>query len=327
MTKLVTIFGGSGFAGRYIARRMAKQGWRVRVAVRRPNEAMHVKPYGAVGQVEPVFANIRDDASVAAAIIGADAVVNCVGTFDRTGRNNYNAVQAEGAARVARLSAEAGIETLVHLSAIGASSDGPSDYAKTKAQGEEGILAAMPNAIILRPSVMFGNEDGFFNRFAEMTKLGPVLPLVGGETKFQPVYVDDVAAAVEAALLGNASPGTYELGGPEAKSLAAWMDDMLEVIERRRLVLNLPFFVGRIIGGAFDVLQAVTLGLFNNSILTRDQVKSLTVDNVVAEDAKGLDALGIKPTPADAIIGEYLWPFRPSGQYAAIKNSAKNLKA
>ena len=327
MTKLVTIFGGSGFAGRYIARRMAKQGWRVRVAVRRPNEAMHVKPYGAVGQVEPVFANIRDDASVAAAIMGADAVVNCVGTFDRTGRNNYNAVQAEGAARVARLSAEAGIETLVHLSAIGASSDGPSDYAKTKAQGEEGILAAMPNAIILRPSVMFGNEDGFFNRFAEMTKLGPVLPLVGGETKFQPVYVDDVAAAVETALLGHAAPGTYELGGPEAKSLAAWMDDMLEVIERRRLVLNLPFFVGRIIGGAFDVLQAVTLGLFNNSILTRDQVKSLTVDNVVAEDAKGLDALGIKPTPADAIIGEYLWPFRPSGQYAAIKNSAKNLKA
>lgn len=327
MTKLVTIFGGSGFAGRYIARRMAKQGWRVRVAVRRPNEAMHVKPYGAVGQVEPVFANIRDDASVAAALSGADAVVNCVGTFDRTGRNNFQAVQADGAARVARLAAKTGISALVHISAMGADENGLSDYAQTKAQGEAEILAAMPNAVILRPSVMFGTEDGFFNRFAEMTKLGPVLPLVGGTTRFQPVYVDDVAAAVENALLGRAAPGVYELGGPEVKTLHQWIDDMLGVIQRRRLVLNLPFWVGKIIAGIFDGLQAVTLGLFHNSILTRDQVKSLRNDNVAPQASKGLADLGVTATPVETIIDEYLWPYRPSGQYAAIKNSAKNLKA
>ena len=327
MTKLVTIYGGSGFLGRYIARRMAKQGWRVRVAVRRPNEAMFVKPYGSVGQVEPVFCNIRDDASVAAAMAGADAVVNCVGTFDRTGRNNFDAVQHEGAERIARLAASAGIDRMVHISAIGADAESESEYAKSKALGEAGVSAAMPNAVILRPSVMFGIEDGFFNRFANMTKFGPVLPLVGGNTRFQPVYVDDVAAAAEAALVSNEAGGVYELGGPDVDTLSGFMRVMLDTIQRRRIILNLPFWVGNVIATLLDAAQAVTMGLFGNTILTRDQVTNLQYDNVVSDGAKTLADLGVEATDLDAIVADYLWVYRPSGQYAEIKNSARNLRA
>ncbi|MEO5613448.1 MAG: complex I NDUFA9 subunit family protein, partial [Cypionkella sp.] len=236
MSKLVTIYGGSGFVGRYIARRMAKEGWRVRVACRRPNEALFVKPYGTPGQVDPVFCNIRDDASVLAAMAGSDAVVNCVGTFDRGGKNNFNAVQAEGAGRIARLAAQQGIFALVHISAIGADVNGASLYAQSKGAGEAAVLAAFPNAMILRPSVIFGNEDGFFNRFAAMSRLGPILPLVGGHTKFQPVYVDDVAQAAVKGIKGEAH-GTYELGGPDAEAFRAIIAKMLTVIRRRRLVL------------------------------------------------------------------------------------------
>lgn len=326
MSKLVTIYGGSGFVGRYIARRMAKEGWRVRVAVRRPNEAMHVKPYGAVGQVEPVLCNIRDDASVAQAMDGADAVVNCVGILAESGKNKFDAVQHEGAERMARLAAAAGITTMVHLSAIGASEASASEYAQSKALGEAGVLVHMPNAMILRPSVVFGPEDDFFNSFASMTKLGPIFPLVGGNTKFQPVYVDDVAQAAVQGILGNAT-GTYELGGPDVETLSGLIGDMLSVIHRRRLVINLPFFVGGIMGFAFDMLQSLTLGLFSNTVLTRDQVKLLKSDNVVAEDAKTLADLGIVATPASTVLPDYLWRFRPSGQYDAIKDSAKNLEA
>ena len=327
MAKLVTIYGGSGFVGRYIARRMAKQGWRVRVAVRRPNEAMHVKPYGVVGQVEPIFCNIRDDASVAAAMSGADAVVICVGTFDKRGKNNFEAVQVEGAERIARLAAEQGVARLVHISAIGADEDSESVYQQTKARGEGAILSAFPDAVILRPSVIFGQEDGFFNRFASMTRLGPILSIVGGDTKFQPVYVDNVAEAAEKAVLGAAEPGIYELGGPDVETFRELMQGMLTAIYRRRLVLNLPFFVANIIAGVLDLASAVTLGLFNNGILTRDQVRSLKSDNVVSEGAKGLAELGIKPTAYPAVISEYLWRFRPQGQYDDITASAKNLKA
>lgn len=326
MSKLVTIYGGSGFVGRYIARRMAKEGWRVRVAVRRPNEAMHVKPYGAVGQVEPVLCNIRDDASVALAMDGADAVVNCVGILAESGKNKFDAVQHEGAERIARLAAAANIGTMVHFSAIGADEESASEYAQSKALGEAGVLKHLPNAMILRPSVIFGLEDDFFNSFASMTKLGPVLPLVGGDTKFQPVYVDDVAQAAVQGILGQAT-GTYELGGPDVKSLSGLMRDMLAVINRRKLVVNLPFFVGGLMGFAFDALQSLTLGLFSNTILTRDQVKLLKSDNVVADDAKTLADLGINATPSSTILPDYLWRFRPSGQYDAIKDSAKNLEA
>ena len=326
MSKLVTIYGGSGFVGRYIARRMALQGWRVRVAVRRPNEALFVRPFGVVGQVEPVLCNIRDDASVAAAMHGADAVVNCVGTFDAGGKNNFEAVQVDGAERIARLAAAEGISRMVHISAIGADADSASTYQATKALGEAAVLEHMPNATILRPSAIFGTEDGFFNRFAGMALFSPVLPIVGGDAKFQPVYVDDVAQAAEMAVLGQAQ-GVFELGGPEVADFRSLMQDMLGIIRRRRLVLNLPFWLAGIIAGLLSFAQAVTVGLFHNTILTPDQVRSLRSDNIVSDGAKGLADLGITPTPMNSILPGYLWRFRPSGQYASIKESANNLKA
>ncbi|MBC7675676.1 MAG: complex I NDUFA9 subunit family protein [Rhodoferax sp.] len=325
MSKLVTIYGGSGFVGRYIARRMAKAGWRVRVATRRPNEALFVKPYGSVGQVEPIFCNIRDDASVRAVMQGADAVVNCVGTFDKGGRNSFEAIQNIGAGRIARLAAELGVGQLVHISAIGADAGSDSIYAQSKAAGEAAVLAAFPTATILRPSVVFGAEDQFFNRFAGMARLGPILPVVGASTKFQPVYVDDVAQAAVAGVLGKGS-GIYELGGPDVASFRDLMTQMLAVIQRRRLVLNIPFIAARVMAFGFDILQAVTLGLFKNGMITADQVRSLRRDNVVAPGAKSLVDLGVTPTAMAAVLPEYLWRYRPSGQYAAIKDSARNLR-
>ena len=326
MSKLVTIYGGSGFVGRYIARRMAKEGWRVRVAVRRPNEAIFVRPYGVVGQVEPVLCNIRDDASVALAMRGADAVVNCVGILNTAGKNTFDSVQSQGAARIARLAATEGVSSLVHISAIGADTSSDSDYQRTKGEGEAAILASFPNAVILRPSIIFGAEDGFFNRFAAMARLSPVLPVFGANTRFQPVHVDDVAQAAVLGATGQAKPGVYELGGPDVDTFHGLMKRMLSVIQRRRLVLGLPFFVGSIMGGVLDMVQAVTLGLFTNGLVTRDQVRNLKRDNVVSAGAAGFDALGITPTALDAVLPEYLWRYRPSGQYAAIKDSAKNLR-
>lgn len=326
MSKLVTIYGGAGFVGRYIARRMAKEGWRVRVAVRRPNEAMYVKPYGTVGQVEPVLCNIRDDASVAAVMQGADVVVNCVGTFDARGKNNFQAVQVDGAERIARIAAEKGAH-MVHISAIGADAEAQSEYARTKALGEAAVQAHKPDAVILRPSIVFGPEDQFFNRFASMARLGPILPVIGADTKFQPVYVDDVAAAAVKAILGEAQPGVYELGGPDVDSFRELMQQMLDVIQRRRLILNIPFFAAGIMAGVLDFIQLISLGLIKNFAATGDQVKSLRNDNIVSDSARGLPDLGIAPTSLEAVLPEYLWRFRPSGQYDAIKNSAKNLRA
>lgn len=325
MSKLVTIYGGSGFVGRYIARRMAQAGWRVRVAVRRPNEALFVKSYGAVGQVEPILCNIRNDASVAAAMAGADAVVNCVGTFDRGGRNNFTAVQSEGAGRIARLAASAKVAALVHISAIGADVDGASLYAQSKGEGEAAVLAAFPKAMILRPSVIFGNEDGFFNRFGAMARMMPILPLFGAKTLFQPVFVDDVAAAAVAGVLTGAK-GVYELGGPEVLSFHALIERMLTVIHRRRWVVGLPFFAGQIMATGLDFVAFVTGGLIKNNTLTRDQLSSLRSDNIVSPKAKTLATLGIKPTGIDSVLPEYMWCYRPAGQYAAIKDSAKNMK-
>lgn len=326
MSKLVTIYGGSGFVGRYIARRMAKLGWRVRIAVRRPNEALFVKSYGVPGQVEPVLCNIRDDASVRAALRGADAVVNCVGTFDRRGKNNFAAVQAEGAARIAQLAAAEGVGALVHLSALGADAQSESIYARTKAEGEAAVLQAFPAAVILRPSVIFGQEDGFFNKFAALAALFPILPVPHAQTKFQPVYVDDVAQAAVKAVTGEAAPGIYELGGPETAGLGDWLKGMMPVIRRRRLVLGLPAFLMRIPAFALDMAEVVTGGLFRNRLITRDQITLLASDSTVAPGAKTLADLGIEPTAAEGVLPEYLWRYRPSGQYAAIKESAKNLK-
>ena len=326
MSKLVTIYGGSGFVGRYIARRMAKAGWRVRVAVRNPNEALFVKPYGVVGQVEPILCNIRDDASVRAALTGADAVVNCVGILVEAGKNRFDAVQAEGPERIARLAAENGVGQMVHISAIGADMNSDSEYAASKGEGEAGVLKHMPNAVILRPSIIFGPEDDFFNRFAGMTRMGPILPVVSADSKFQPVYVDDVAQAAALAVMGKADGGVYELGGPEVDTFRGLMQRMLAVVHRRRLILNMPVWIARIMATSFDLLQAVTLGLIPNGMLTRDQLKNLANDNLVAADAKGFADLGIRPVAMASVLPDYLWRFRPSGQYGAIKDSAQNLR-
>ena len=325
MAQLVTIYGGSGFVGRYIAQRMARQGWRVRVAVRRPNDAHFVKPYGVVGQVEPVFCNIRDDDSVRSVMTGADVVVNCVGTFDAKGKNNFDAVQHEGAERIARIAAEEGVDRMVHISSIGAGEDAPSRYGQTKGLGEQAVLASMPNAMILRPSVVFGPEDAFFNRFAGLARMSPMVPLFGAETKFQPVYVDDVAAAAEMGATGAAPGGVYELGGPEVASFRDLIKTMLDVIRRRRLVIGFPFWMGGMLATVTGAVSALTGGLAPQPV-TADQLKELTRDNVVSEGAKTLEDLGIHPTSLDAVLPSYLWMFRPSGQYAALKESAKNLK-
>lgn len=326
MSKLVTIFGGSGFVGRYIAQRMAKEGWRVRVAVRRPNEAMFVKPYGAVGQVEPILANIRDDASVAAAVTGADAVINCVGILSEAGKNKFDAVQNEGAARVARCAAKAGAKTFVQISAIGADERSKSGYAESKGKGEAGVLEHFPSAVILRPSIIFGAEDQFFNRFATMARFLPILPVVGPNSKFQPVFVDDVAAAAVKGALGTGKPGIYELGGPDVETFRQLMERMLKVVRRRALIVTVPFFAARIMAAVLDFLQIVTGGLFTNSQITRDQVKQLAKDNVVSPDKMSFADLDIAPTDMDAILETYLWQFRPNGQYAEIMDSAKQLK-
>ncbi|QEE37031.1 complex I NDUFA9 subunit family protein [Octadecabacter sp. SW4] len=324
MAKLVTIFGGSGFVGRYIARRMAKEGWRVRVAVRNPNEAMFVRTYGVVGQVEPVFCNIRDDASVRAVSQGADAVVNCVGVLDEVGKNTFDAVQADGAERVARIAAAEGITRMVQISAIGADAESDSEYARSKAAGEAGVLQHMPKAMILRPSIVFGPEDDFFNRFAGMTRFGPVVPVVGADTLFQPVYVDDVAQAAVLGVTGDLS-GVYELGGPDVHTFRELMGTMLHVIRRRRMVVNIPFPIARLMAFGFSVGRVLSLGMVRGP-LTKDQVINLKNDNIVAQGAQGFAALGIAPVPMEAILPDYLWRFRPSGQYSEIKESARNLK-
>ena len=326
MTKLVTILGGSGFVGRYVARRMALAGWRVRVATRRPNERMFVRTYGAVGQVEPVLCNIRDEASLRAVISGADAVINCSGILFESGKNTFGAVQSEGAGRVARIAAEAGVSRLVHISAIGADAGSDSDYARTKGEGEDAVLAAFPSAVILRPSIIFGTEDEFFNRFAGMTRFSPVLPISGGDTRFQPVYVDDVAQAAALAAQGNADSGVYELGGPEVDTFRGLMQMMLDEIRRHRIIINMPGFLARFVARLLGVAQFLTAGLFTNSMLTLDQIKNLGRDNVVAEGAKGLADLGIDPTPMDLILPDYLWRFRPTGQYMAMREATKSLR-
>ena len=325
MSKLVTVFGGSGFVGRYIVQRLAHEGWRVRAVCRHPNEAGFLRTYGNVGQVEPIFGNIRDDDSVRSLLVGADAVVNCVGTFSAHGKNSFTPVHVEGAGRIARIAAEEGVAQMVHISALGADEDGDSAYARSKAKGEAAVLDGMPGAMILRPSVVFGAEDGFFNRFAGMTKMGPILPLIGGNTKFQPVFVNDLARAAVMGVSG-APGGIYELGGPHTGTLRSFIEEMLDVIQRRRIILNQPLWLGAVIGSVLDVLSRISLGLFSNGVLTRDQVRQLRSDNVVSGDYPGFADLGIEPVATETVLPDYLWPYRPSGQYAAIKNSAKNLK-
>ncbi len=315
---IVTIFGGSGFVGRYVAQAMARRGWRVRVAVRRPNEALFVKPYGVVGQVAPIQVNIRDEVSCRRAIEGATAVVYAVGVLFESGRNTFAATQAQGPGMVARLAAEAGVARFALISAIGADAASPSAYARTKAAGEAAVRAAFPQAVVLRPSIVFGAEDQFFNRFAAMARLSPVIPVVGAATRFQPVYVDDVAQAVAKACVGEAEAGaTYELGGPRAASFRELLELMLRVIRRKRMIVEIPLAIARLQGRVFGLLAHVGM----TPPLTRDQVLLLARDNVVAEGAKGLNDLGIAPTAMEAVLESYLYSYRPYGQYAGISEA------
>lgn len=327
MAKLVTIFGGSGFLGRQVARQMAARGWRVRIAVRRPNEALYTRTYGAVGQVVPVLCNIRDETSVRAAMTEADAVVNCVNITSRQGKSTFKTVFEDGSQHIARLSKEMGVPQVVHVSGLGVDPDSVSDYIAAKARGEALVLEHRPDAVVLRPSVMFGLGDTFYNRLGSLSRFGPVMPIVGARTRLQPVHVDDVATAAVMAAEGRAEPGIYELGGPDVLSMREIVGQVLETVYRRRLVLNMPFWLARIGSGMLNVAQLVTGGLFTNRFMNRDQLTLLRHDNLVSDAARGFAELGINPISPAVVIEEYLWRFRPSGEYDDIKRSAKNLRA
>ena len=310
---LVTVFGGSGFLGRHVVRALAKRDYRIRVAVRRPELAGHLQPVGRVGQIHAVQANLRYPASVAAAMRDSEVAINLVGILTESGRQTFDAVQGTGAETIAKAAAAVSAR-MVHVSAIGADAESASGYARAKAFGEQAVLAAVPGASILRPSVVFGPEDDFTNRFAGLAKVSPFLPLIGGgTTRLQPVYVGDVAQAVADAVEGKTKPGAiYELGGPEILTMREIMEFILEVTERKRLLLPLPFGLAK--------LQASLLQFAPGALkLTPDQVELLQSDNVVSDAAKAagltLQGLGITPDSLEAIAPQYLWRFRAAGQF------------
>lgn len=317
--KLVTVFGGSGFLGRHIVRLLAKKGFRIRVACRRPDLAGHLQPLGNVGQITAVQANLRYRDSIDRAVMDADYVINCVGILFESGRNTFDAVQAFGAKAIAEATQKQGAK-LVHISAIGADKNSEADYARTKAIAEESVLKAVKDAVIIRPSIIFGPEDGFFNKFADMSRLAPALPLIGGgHTKFQPVYVSDVAEAVVKGVVGEIEGGKiYELGGPEVLSFKQCLETMLRVISRSRPLVYLPWSIASLIGSVASLIP------FIDPPLTVDQVELLKSDNVVSDAAKSegrdLAGIGITPTSVETILPTYLVHFRPSGQYTKVNS-------
>lgn len=314
MNRLVTVFGGSGFVGRHVVRALADAGYRVRVACRRPDLAGFLLPLGNVGQIQLVQANLRYRWSIDRAVEGADAVVNLVGILAETGQQSFDEVQARGAGWVAEAATGVGA-SMVQLSAIGANDESESDYARTKSQGEAQVLKAAPGAVILRPSIIFGPEDDFFNRFAGMARLAPALPLIGGgETRFQPVYVGDVAEAVVKAVAGGVPSGSiWELGGPEVLTFRECMERMLKVIGRERALISLPFGLARMLAGIVQYVPGAPL--------TPDQVEMLKSDNVVSDTAKRegrtLSDLDINATALAAVLPSYLVRFRKHGQFEA----------
>jgi uncharacterized protein YbjT (DUF2867 family) len=303
--KVATVFGGSGFIGRYIVQRLAAQDYVVRIATRDPAGARYLQTQGRVGQIVPLAASVTDDAAVARAVAGAQVVVNLVGILFERRPGDFKRIQGEAPGRVARAAAAAGAETMIQMSAIGADSDSPSLYARSKAAGEEAVRLAFPTATILRPSVVFGPEDGFFNRFAAMAAL-PVMPVVSGGTRFQPVYVGDVADAAAAAIdRADARGKTYELGGPRVMTMREVLRYILEVTRRRRPLVDMPM-------GLMNV-QAGLLQRLPNPPITRDQLLLLGRDNVVSGDMPGLAELGIRPHAVEAVVPGYLVRFRPGG--------------
>ncbi len=314
---LVTVYGGSGFLGRHLVRAIARTGARIRVAVRRPELAGHLQPLGGVGQIVPVQANVRFPDSVVTAAEDADAVVNLVGILYAAGRQTFKSVQDEGARNVAEAAMAAGVKTFVHVSAIGADAHSPSIYARTKAEGEAAVRKVFPDAAVIRPSVVFGPEDEFFNRFAALAQLSPMLPLIGGgHTKFQPVFVGDVAQAIVASLEGRASAGApFELGGPEILSMREVMERVLAYTMRSRALVPLPFWLAK--------LQAAFLQWLPAPPLTVDQVRLLERDNVVSDaaikDGRTLQGIGIEPLAIASVVPDYLEQFRPRGQFSVYK--------
>lgn len=314
---LATVFGGPGFVGRYIVRELASRGWRVRAASRRPDLAGHLQPMGAVGQIHAVQANLRYPESCRAAVEGAEVVINTVAIMSNSGKQKLQAVNVEGARAVARAAREAGVKRLVHVSAIGADKNGNAAYARSKAEGEAAVLTEFPDAIIVRPSIVFGPEDEFFNRFAGMARMSPIMPLVGGgKTKFQPVYVADLATAIANAAEGMGNPGTvYEIGGPDVASFRSLLDQTQAWAGRNRPYFPLPFWLAK--------LQALLTWPMPNSLrpITVDQVRMLQNDNVVSDAARAegrtIEALGIAhPKAAAVVVPEYLERFKAKGQFA-----------
>ena len=310
--KLITVFGGSGFLGRHVVQALARRGYRVRVAVRRPDLAGHVTYLGNVGQIQPVQANLRVRWSIDRAVKDADHVINLVTILHESGRQTFKAVQEFGARAVAEAARAEGAG-LTHVSAIGADAESASEYARCKALGERAVLETVKNALIVRPSIIFGPEDHFFNRFANMARFSPALPLIGGgHTKFQPVYVGDVAEVIARSVDGTVAGGRIlELGGPAVLSFRQCMEEMLEIINRERMLVPVPWWLAR--------LQGAILGLLPNPLLTTDQVKLLETDNVVSDKAaregRTLEGLGIRAKTIDAILPTYLWTYRPAGQF------------
>ena len=311
---LVTVFGGSGFVGRHVVRALLKRGWRVRAAVRRPDLAGHLQPLGMVGWVQPMQANLRYRWSVDRAVEGADAVINLAAIMTETGRQRFGAVNDFGARAVAEAARAAGLSQVIHMSAIGADAESPSVQARSRAAGEAAVFETLPNSVVFRPSIAFGQEDHFFNRFAAIARVSPALPLFGsGHTRFQPVFIGDVAQAVADAVEGKAKPGTtYELGGPEVKSFRECLETMLAAIDRRRLLMPVPWPL--VSAGAW-VLQKWPW----RPLLTVDQVRQLRIDNVVSDAAmaegRTLAAFGIVPDSLAAILPSYLYRFRPRGEF------------
>ena len=311
--KLITVIGGSGFIGRHLVQALAKRGYRIRVACRRPDLAGHVQPLGTPGQIMPVQANVRYPASLAAACDGAFAVVNLTGILYGSSAQSFDAVHVFGAEASAKAARAAKARLFIQMSAIGADQASTSEYARSKAAGEALARAAFPGAIIIRPSIVFGPEDGFFNKFAGLARLSPALPLIGGgTTKFQPVFVGDIAEAVARLVdAGEADGRTYELGGPDVLSFKQLMQFTLETIGRKRLLVPLPWAVARI--------QGMILGLLPKPLLTADQVELLKSDNVVSEAAgrekRTLEGLGVSPRGIAGIVPSYLYRYRRAGQF------------
>ncbi|MEM1366375.1 MAG: complex I NDUFA9 subunit family protein [Pseudomonadota bacterium] len=310
--KLVTVFGGSGFVGRYVCGELARRGYRVRAAVRRPDLAMHLQPLAPAGQIQAVQANLRYRWSVDRAVEGADHVINLVAILAESGKQTFDAVQKFGATAVAEACRAQGVG-LTHVSAIGADENSKAQYGRTKGEAERAVIEAVPEATIIRPSIIFGTEDAFFNRFAKMATLSPVIPLVGAGTRFQPVYVDDVAQAIVNAMESEAAWGkTFEVGGPEVKTFRELIEQMLEVISRQRAIVNIPFPIA--------MLQGKILGLLPNAPITADQVEMLKTDNIVSADAKAegrtLADLGVEATALASVLPNYLYVYRDKGQYA-----------